>query len=78
MELFAYTHTSLNLCLEQNDVTENQKAIDKHIDTEIRLAVTRGEGGREDKRSKRAHVCGDGGNQSLGGEHDAMYTGIEI
>ena len=35
--------------------------IKKHTDKENRLVVTRGEGdGREGKRGKGAHMCGDG------------------
>ena len=40
--------------------------------------VTRGEGGRERVKGVIRHVCVVMGcNQSLGGERDVVYTGIE-
>ena len=66
------------------DLTHKQKiktttTANKHIDTEIRLMITRGEGGRgEGRRSDREDVQVMSSNQSLGGGHDVIYTGIEI
>ena len=49
------------------------------METEIGFMVTRGEGGREGRKGVNWHMCVVmDGNQSLGGEHDVIYTEFEI
>ena len=55
------------------------KITNECIDIQFRLMLTRGEGRREeDERGKRYLCTVMDGNQSVGGEHGAVYTEIKI
>ena len=50
----------------------------KHIETEIRLVVTGGEGGREEAKGVIRHICVGMDCNVFGGEHDTIYVEFEI
>ena len=55
------------------------KKINKNIDKENRLVVTRGEGGGRRAKGLQGHICMVmDGNESIGGEHNAVYTEAKI
>ena len=66
-----YKKTKPNKQIKQNK--------NKHIDTENRLVVTRGEKGwGEGKTGKGGQLCGDGWNLDICGEHIVVYTEAEL